>query len=225
MEMDVKWDSFSEYLDSLRHSYRRKIKNGLKKLKVVENDFSFNCYDSKFFLNSYHLNSAEEFYQDYLSVMERASSKLEILSLDFFKLLFIRFKNKMDFIQIRKDNEILSSGILFREGKTLYFMLSGLPDYKNKDYDPYFNLLYAIVNFAIKNNCTKIALGQTAYWAKQQIGGYHKDMFLYYHCRKKPIHFLIKLFKRILFPQKILKKPHIFKNPIIASDELFVEIK
>jgi predicted N-acyltransferase len=225
MEMDIKWNSFSEYLNSLRHSYRRKIKNGLKKLKIFENEFSFNSCNSMFYLNSYHPNSASEFYQGYLSVMERAASKFEILSLEFFQLLFSRFKNNMDYIQIKKDNEILSSGILFREGKTLYFMLSGLPEYKNRDYDPYFNLLYAIVNFAIKKQCTKIALGQTAYWAKQQIGGYPKDMFLYYHCRKKPIHFLIKLFKRILFPHKIFKEPHIFKNPIIASDELFVEIK
>ena len=104
-------------------------------------------------------------------------------------------------------------------------MLSGNPDYKNQRYDPYFNLLYGIVNRAIELKCSKIKLGQTAYWAKQQLGAYHNNMFIYYHCRKKLVFLIVKVFKKYLFPKKILKNIHVFKDSKFYNTNLIADIK
>ena len=82
----------------------------------------------------------------------------------------------------------------------------------NEKYDPYFNLLYAIVQFAINSGCKQIKLGQTAYWVKQQIGGRPKNVFLFYYCRKRFVHFLLKKFNLIVFPRTILKPINVFNN-------------
>lgn len=212
MEMDIKWESFSSYLNNLRHPYRRKIKKSLKKLNISTTEISFNANELGIFLNDLSPDSADQFYEQYLSVMERASSKLETLNRAFFELFFDRYQGKFDLLQVRKGEEILASGILLIENDELHFMLIGLPQYKNKKHDPYFNLIYAIVQFAINRNCKKIKLGQTAYWVKQQIGGTARNVFLYYHCRRKIVYFLLKKLNKLVFPDTILKPIHVFND-------------
>ena len=212
IEMDIKWKTFSSYLTNLRHPYRRKIKKGLGKLNILNPEISFNKCELGLTLNNLSANSARQFYRQYLSVMERAKSKLETLNMAFFELFFDRYQGKFDLLQVKNGEEVLSSGILLKEGDVLHFMLIGLPQFKNEKYDPYFNLLYAIVQFAINNGCRKIKLGQTAYWVKQQIGGTPRNVFLYYFCRKKIIHFLLKRLNLIVFPQTIIKPVNVFNN-------------
>ena len=220
MDMDIKWESFGSYLSNLRHSYRRKIKKGLCKLNISKSEIPFNTLKSGFALNDLKANSESEFYEHYLAVMKRASSKLETLNSTFFELFFDRYKGKFDLIQVKDGEKILSSAILIRAGDTLHFMLIGLPQYRNDKFDPYFNLLYAIVQFAINNKISKIRLGQTAYWVKQQIGGTASNVFLFYHCRKKPVHFLLKNLKHLIFPETKLKSINVFNKVTAAKPKI-----
>ncbi|NNE02819.1 MAG: GNAT family N-acetyltransferase [Flavobacteriaceae bacterium] len=224
MEMDVHWDSFEEYLKSLKHKYRRKIRKGLAKLNIDEKNFTFDLEKLGAHLNSYNKGSAKEFYRGYLAIMARASNKLEVLSYNFFKLLFRRFQHKMDLLEIRNGKEVLASGILIKEGDGLFFMLCGLPEAKNQEFDPYFNLLYAIVNLAIKRRCSKIYLGQTAYWSKQQIGGYPKQRFIYYHSSRKIIHYAVNKFKSSIFPQIALKEVSVFNCNTPIREEYYAKM-
>ncbi|WP_242094716.1 peptidogalycan biosysnthesis protein [Aestuariivivens sediminicola] len=225
MEMDVHWDSFEDYVNSLKHHYRRKIKKGLAKLNIDERNFLFNVKKTGMQMNSYNSHSAEEFYRGYMAIMQRATTKLETLPYEFFKLLFKVFQHKMEYLEIKNGNEVLATALLIKEGRGLHFMFCGLPQYKNSMYDPYFNLLYAIVNLAINSSCKKIFLGQTAYWSKQQIGGYPKQRFIYYHSNIRIIHHVIHKLKRYIFPQTNLREINIFKSDTPVKEKHSVKMK
>ena len=201
MEMEVRWNTFSEYLTQLRHPYRRKIKKGLGKLNITELHINFNTTIPGFFLNDNDACPPHEFYKHYAALMQRVPTKLETLNARFFDLFYERYANNFDLLGIQNAQEVLAAGILLHRNNTLHFMLIGLPEFKNKRYDPYFNLLYAIIQLAIDRKCDRIQLGQTAYWVKQQIGGTPKNVYLFYHCRRKITHFLLKKAKNILFPK------------------------
>ena len=220
MFINIKWKSFNEYLNSLRHPYRRKINRSLEKININSGEFNYNRGNPGVYVNDFNEDSANNFYRDYLAVMNRVDYKLEVLSLKFFKLLFDKYKDRMEYIQVKNTDETMASGILFKNGRKLLFMLSGHPQYKNDKYNPYFNLLYVIVNRAIELNCSKIELGQTAYWAKQQIGASSKNMYIFYYCRKKIVFLIIRRLKKYLFPPTILKDIKVFKTFQLHDNEL-----
>ena len=141
-------------------------------------------------------------------------TKLETLNEAFFDLFYERFKNNFDLVGVRDAEKVIASGILLHRNDSLFFMLIGLPEFKNETFDPYFNLLYGIVQLAIDRKCKNIQLGQTAYWVKQQIGGQPKNVYLFYHCRKKFTHFLLKSAKNILFPKIEIRPINPFKKEL-----------
>lgn len=200
MSMDIRWRSFDEYLATLRHGYRRHIRRSMAKLG-----------SARIVRGGADVVSPRRFFELYSNVMARSETKLEMLNEAFFERLWIELGADLQIIAAVDGGEVLGAALLVKSGTTLNFMLVGLPAARQTPNDIYFNLLYAIVDQAIRQRCDRLNLGQTAYWGKQQIGGEAEEEFLFFKAESPWLHALLHALRRILFPHLRLQSARVFK--------------
>jgi len=216
MSMKVNWNSFSAYINSLRHAYRRHILLSLRKIecyqpKIIHSDeYDNNMPGVKWFLSDPGWMGPHKFHHLYLKVMERTKTKLETLNQAFFEELF-KEKRHYQLLSLVDRGDILSSAILVTHGETLTFMLVGRENEKD-EYNSYFNLIYGIIALAIEKKYKKIKLGQTSYWVKQSIGGAAEDQYIYFACTGKIRHRILKSLNQLIFPPTKLNSVRAFKE-------------
>lgn len=153
-KMEVRWSTFDEYLESLRSSYRHRLKKAQEKWQQVK----------------VALVEPEVFdrdnYQLYEEVFLNSEAELEKLELDFFQQMPLTSvmikasfkKQKLGFVQ------------LVNNGTELIFLFIGFNHKLNITFDIYINLLLEIIRFAIDNKFKTIDLGQTAEETKLKLG-------------------------------------------------------
>lgn len=168
--LDNKWNTFDEYMDDLRSSYRRRIKQALKQgenlqIEVLEDNKDF----------------TQEMYALYEQVFNNSEYSLEKLSLDFFRndiaktILFKAGGKTEAFVQLI-DN---------RPENMLIFEFVGYNYEKLLDYDLYYNILIYITKYGIENGFRYIQYGQTAYDPKLRFGPkMYYNYFLVSHSNK-----------------------------------------
>lgn len=195
-EFENRFMSFEDYLNSLRSSYRRRIKSALNmrdKLvirKIQGADFSQKHYDL------------------YLSIMERTSKPLEIISMDFFReydseiyeFLDKESKNPLAFIQVKEFN-----------GK-LCFLFGGFRREDVAKYDIYYNMLLKIIEVAIEKRVKAIEFGQTSEESKLKIGCREVCKYLYVHHSNRILNFLIQKMLPFMAYKPYTKVHHVFKE-------------
>jgi predicted N-acyltransferase len=202
MTLDVRWRSFDEYLRALRHSYRRHIRRSLAKMAGP---------DAHLVAGGPEVVSPARFHQLYCNVMARSETRLEMLNEVFFERLWAELGRDLQVLAVVAGGEVLGAALLFKSAATLNFMLVGLPEAARTPYDVYFNLLYAIVDQAIRQGCRRVNLAQTAYWGKQQIGGEAEEEFLFFKAKNRFLHAVLRALRRILFPRLRLRSPRVFR--------------
>lgn len=189
-----KYQTFEEYLSSLRSPYRRRIKKALDKredliIKKIDN------------FNSTH-------YSLYKSVMERTKNPLEVLPLEYFR----DYDSEVYEIRDRDTEKILAFFQLKQFDDSLYFLFCGFDKKDNDQYDLYYNLLIKIIEIGIEKGYKCINFGQTSEETKLKIGCKEKYKYLcIYH--SNPI--LNKLFQFLLpyFSYKPYSvRHHVFKK-------------
>lgn len=216
LHINQDWNSFDDYLKSMRHTFRRQINKSLNKLQL-DNRFS----PSSELINRKDLpvikvvmpqvSDALNFYEQYIEVMKRAKNKMEILNKDFFENIFNYLKANSSLIQVVFDNKVIGSAVICQKDKVMTFLLVGLDYSMNKKFDVYFNIVYRIISLAIENKCTVLEMGQTSYYLKQRCGGKCEEMFFYIKARNKTINYLLSLFKPLLFPQINVDELNVFR--------------
>lgn len=217
LAMDVRWPSFDAYLASLRHSYRRHIRRSLAKMGLERPEvrpFSPECLADprpQLVLGDPGIVSPDRFFALYRNVMARAETRLEMLNEEFFERLWVELAPDLQILAVVVGGEVQGAALLLKIGATLNFMLVGLPETPETPHDVYFNLLYAILDQAIRQGCRRLNLGQTAHWGKQRIGGEPEEEFLFFQAVNPRLHALLRAFRRILFPRIRLKSPRVFK--------------
>jgi predicted N-acyltransferase len=215
MTMDVSWRSFDEYLNHLRHGYRRQIKKSLRKVNEFPDDPGPGLRPPPFVrvrLNDWENCPPELFHEYYLEVMNRASDKLEILNLKFFQRVFTELREDLELLTISREEEVLGAALLFKHPPYLTFGLvaNKYPEFPQAD--PYFNLVYAILREAIQGNYDELKLGQTAYWVKQRVGGVPANRYLLFRASNKWVHWIFVRLQSVLFPSVSLKPMKVFKS-------------
>lgn len=190
------FNSFNDYLDSLRCSYRRRIKKALnhrKKLVIRE-------IDKDSFTKTH--------YESYISIMERTENPLEILPIEFFKdydcdlyeFLDLESGKILGFIQTKEMEDCL------------YFFFGGFNKEDNEKYDLYYNMLIKIIETGIEKGVKTINFGQTAEESKLKIGCVEVPKYLYIHHSN----FIINKILQILAPQ-FSYKPYKTKHNAFKS--------
>lgn len=161
--LENKWNTFDEYLNSMRASYRRRINQALKKGEAITYEL---LPDNKDF--------TLEMYDLYEQVFNHSEYSLEKLTVDFFrndvaKTILLKINNKIEaFIQLIED----------RNNDMLIFEFCGYNYEIAHDYDIYYNMLSEITKYAIDNKFKYVQFGQTAYDAKLKFGA--KMYYNYY---------------------------------------------
>jgi len=217
MEMSVPWHSFDEFSASLRTSYRRKMQKCLKKLGGVKPQL-IHWQEEQLpqekgaYLLHPSLLTPELFYQLYISVMDRQEIKLETLNQAFFTETYQSLKDEISVMAIVDKGVVHCAALLAQTDKKMNFMLVGKADFKNDALDPYFNIVYCILDHAISQGCDQLKLGQTAYWVKQQIGAIGVEEYLYVKATNKWVNKVINLLGDELFPVTTLTKANVFKQ-------------
>ncbi|WP_051188669.1 GNAT family N-acetyltransferase [Proteocatella sphenisci] len=158
------FSDYDTYLNSLRSSYRRRIKIAQEKgknlnIKRLENkDFSSNHYNL------------------YKDVFDRSENKLEILPLEFFK----EFSADLYEFKDHKDEVLAFVQILERKNELL-FLFCGFKEEDVKNHDIYYNMLQFILKEGIRRGTDTINFGQTSEETKSKIGCIEEPKYLYLH--------------------------------------------
>lgn len=170
-----RFESFDEYINSLRSSYRRRIKEALNKSKSISVE---RIDKSKFTRNHYRL---------YEEVYKRSKYKLELQPMDFFK----EFKGEI--YQFKDlNNEVVSFVLLNESDGILHFIFCGFKSEDIEKYDIYVNMLLFIVQEGIKREVPIINFGQTSEETKLKIGCSEFNKYIYAHHKNPLINGIIK---------------------------------
>lgn len=187
--------SFSNYLDSLRSPYRRRLKKALRKREHIK----INKFNRKDF--------NENHYKLYMSIMKRTKNPLETLPIEF----FMNYEAELYEFISKETNEIIGFVQLKEMKDRLCFLFGGFRQEDNELYDLYYNMLLKIVETGIEKKVGVIEFGQTAEESKLKIGCVEVPRYLYVH-HGNPV---LNWFFQTLLPMFSYKpyqiKHHVFK--------------
>lgn len=174
--MQVKWNSFEDYMSSLRAGYRRRYKTAFNKSK----DLRFRI------LKNNKLEFTEEMYDLYLDVYNNAQYKLGKVSIDFFR--------QDCFVVFALDDETGTQGfaLLHENGEELIFEFVGLNKKNISKYDTYIRILIEIVRYGIEKGFKVIDFGQTTDDAKLKLGCKYENLYVLLNHSNPIINFFLK---------------------------------
>ena len=152
--LEIRWPTFSLYLQSLRSHYRYRLQKAQAKWVGVNVEM----------IEPQHFT--EEMFSMYEKVYEKSPFKLEKLSLDFFVQLPLPAK----VIIARYQKKLLGFAIVIENKSELIFLFTGFDYSTNAHFDTYLNLLMTILRFGIEGSFEMIDFGQTAEETKLKLG-------------------------------------------------------
>lgn len=183
--LDIKWETFDEYLDSLRSNYRYRYKKALKKSSH---------------LTIRYLSDGSEFTSEMYSMYEQVYGKSRVRV----EKLTERFFRGKCFKIFVMEEEGKPKGFvqLLENGSELVFEFVGVDYSANSECDTYIAMLLEIVRYGIENGFETIDFGQTADDAKLKLGSRHVYLYAFLNHSNPIINALCHI-----FAQKIQCKP------------------
>jgi predicted N-acyltransferase len=158
--VDVRWDSFDEYLAAMRANYRRRARTVLKRSahltpELVE-DFA---------------PLAAELACLWRHVFDRATEyRRELLPPAYFAAAADDEAARVLLLR-RDDGSIASFAVLYDDAPVLHFFSCGFEEEAGQAEGAYFRLLYEIVRVGIEEGYERINLGMTTAEPKYDVGG------------------------------------------------------
>lgn len=207
--VDLCFDSFDDYLDSMRAHYRRKAHDALKLSEGL------------------HVERREQFapLADQLAhlwrlVFDRATEvKREILTADYFREVS-RLRSSSVLLARREDGSLAAFGLLLAEHPWLTFVNCGFDEDAGRSEGAYFRLLYEVVRFGIEGGFKQAELGITTLEPKLEIGGVPVPLFAWVRHHNPVIHRLLTLYAKGPMREHQLEPRHVFKEPPSSAAEL-----
>ena len=190
------FETFDDYLNKLRSSYRRRINKALEcRSNIIINKIKNNEF-------------SEKHYDLYLSIMNRTDNPLETLPIEFFKnydseiyeFLDKGTLNVIGFIQLKEF-----------DGR-LCFLFGGFNKEDVKKYDLYYNMLLKIIETGIEKKTHIIEFGQTAEESKLKIGCKEVYKYLYVHHSNFILNFIIQKLLPFMSYRPYRTVHHVFKE-------------
>ena len=203
-ELEGEWNTFEEYLGSMRCKYRKKVRERIKKaqdggIKIEVLD-SFSQYAPDFlklWTNTY--NKAKEY-------------KREILAEDFFRKVDVYFGKDSKAILFKKDEKILGFMLTVKDDVTMRALFIGIDYEFNNQYFTYFNLLYNLVDQAIKDKKRKVELGITTVVPKMDLGARLIPLYAYMKHINPLLNKIIPKAFKIMFPEEHVEPRKVFRD-------------
>jgi len=193
--LENNFESWDDYLNSLRADYRRRI----KRLSRPFTGINMKHGDCSGF--------DKPMYDQYLAVLKRSKGKLETLSLDFFQNLPSSF-----YLSTFSDQDKVIGWFIttvFREKH--YFFMGGIDYSLNRQCNTYFNVLMEVLREGFGRRASRIDLGQTAEVPKLRMGGQIVEKYMLGYHSNRIFSLLLVAGKGLLGYSAIFQQPRVFK--------------
>ncbi len=171
-----RFSDFDAYLGALRGNYRRVVRRsrkkadegGLRTVSLVGPDELERVYTP-----ALHLM--------YEAVAKQSETVLEILPREFFLLLARRFPERVRLTLLVQGERALAFSWDLLSDDRYYCLFIGLDYERNAELDLYFNLMYEVLDEALRSGARSYQVGQTSDDFKSRLG-----------CRQEPLYVFVK---------------------------------
>jgi hypothetical protein len=211
-----KFRSFTEYLASLRHQYRKIVNRS--RCKLDAGGLHLARYRGPERIQAVYTSEVHQLYE---AVFEKAAHKLERLPREFFIKLAHQFPGAISLTTVSHKERIVAFGWALSTAETYHLLYCGLDYAVNRKFDLYFNVMYAELEHGFQEGVADIKLGQTADDFKAQLGCKPQPLYFYIKGARLLWNVCIKAGFKFLFPNRpLLPTYHIFRGTSVISDKL-----
>lgn len=197
MNIDSKWNSFDDYLTTLKTKFRVKANKAMelsKKLHIVD-------------VTTKNIHSQlEPISSLYNKVATNAKFNLSKFNVDAYKELITNFSNTYILKTLWLNNTMVGfmSGMIHKNQLDAHFV--GIDYSFNKEYAIYQKMLYEYIDIAINQKLDQINFGRTASEIKSSVGAKPKDLTMYLRHKKGFTNQILKLFLQRIQPTPFKQK-------------------
>lgn len=192
-----RYDSFSQFLNSLRSSYRYRYTKCLKKSGPLTIEY---LTDNAQF--------TDEMYNCYLQVYNKSRIRVEKLPIAFFRGKFFKI------FVLKNQDKVVGFGQMLENGTELIFEFVGVDYRYNNIYDTYHRILLEIVRYGIEKGFKTIDFGQTADESKLKLGAEYTMLYAYLHHSCKLVNAANKKLAKHIQYKPISTDYRVFKEDI-----------
>lgn len=205
--ISIFWNSYEDYLKSLRSPYRRKI-------RLAERDLAASGIRIDVVpLGEGYGDAIHALYED---VVDRAPIQLERLTSRFFIELGRTAGDDATLIRFRKGTRVVGwVAMLFAEG-VAYDLFHGIDYRENERASLYFNQIAAAIGHAIERGARTVSLGQSSETAKARFGADPAPLWIALRHQNAVVSAALCAGRRQLFPTK----PHPARRVFARNDAL-----
>jgi hypothetical protein len=201
--LELRWDSFADYLGGMTAGYRRQARATLRARDAA--GLTFRRADS-------FAAEGDVIHALYTQVIERAPHRLETLNRAFIDRLDTDLGPQSRAVFLERHGRPLAVAVMLFAGRTATFLLAGLDYGADREWQVYPNLVLEVVAEAIRSGASRLELGQTSYALKGRLGAAVVPRFLYLHHRHPLAHLLLRGSAGLLFPQHEYPVRRVFRN-------------
>ena len=199
--IENRWESFDEYLSSLKHSHRRNIKRNIrisigehleiKQVSPGETDF-------------------KEIYNLYLNTFNRAKIRFEILNESYFENILKAMKLNSGLFVAVQGGKTIGFLLFFIDSNVLIVKRIGIDYNISHKTLAYFRLFYSAIELGIRQRVKQIVLGQQSYHSKYRWGAKVKPGKIYFRSTGKIMDEILKIviphsFSEFKYPERLIK--------------------
>ncbi len=170
LDLEQSWSSFDDYLNSMKSKYRVRVRRARKKAGSLEKRVLS--------LEEIHAYS-NEISNLYQNVANQAGFNLFILPQNYFYSLQKHLKDRMELIGYFKEDKLVGYYTHIQSHGDLDAHFLGYDQECNKDHQLYLNMLYDLVDDAIRLRTKKLIMSRTALEIKSSVGAVAHPMVLY----------------------------------------------
>lgn len=199
--LELPFDSFDEYLDSMRAQYRRRARKALK---------------ASSHLHVEHVRDFDRLVPElarlWRLVYDRADEvKREILADDFFQA--VAAVDTASVLVLRRDDDSIAAyAMLLDDEPRLHFLYTGFEREAGEQECAYFRLLYEIVRYAIEHGFGRVNLGLTTLEPKLDVGAVPVPLYAWMRHRRPHLHRLFVGLGQGPFAPRPVQPRHVFKS-------------
>ena len=157
--------SFAEYCVALRTKYRKKVNRSTRKLKNTGIETKV-LSDPDEILKLY----TPDVHAMYCEMVAKSDIKLEVFPIEYYQQLAKQLAGQVELVALVKNSRIMAFAWCLYDNSTYHMMYAGLDYSLNREFDLYFNVMYAGFDRAFRKRVKRIHVGQTATVFKSRRG-------------------------------------------------------
>ncbi|HKI36788.1 MAG TPA: GNAT family N-acetyltransferase [Gemmataceae bacterium] len=201
--LELRWDSFADYLREMTAGYRRQLRATLRTRDAA--GLTFRRVES-------FAAEGDVIHALYGQVIERAQYRLETLNRAFIDRLDTDLGGQSRAIVLERHGRPLAVAVMLFAGTLATFLLAGIDYRADRQWQVYPNLVVAVVDEAIRSGASRLELGQTSYALKGRLGAVEVPRFLYLRHRQPLAHLLLRGSAGLLFPRHDYPSRRVFRG-------------